>query len=200
MSEHTSPHEHMDVKKMRRRVLLYYTRDGLWDICIGICVVGWALALRFDFIAFVGVVFAAAVALVPPVKQKLTHPRIGYARFRPDPGTRKLLAVLVGAGAGVLVLVVVAGAGMRELLSEYLEVWLGGMAALLLIVLAHVFAARRFYLHGLLVFLAGVVTWWAVVDLWLAVVVAGAIIIGIGAYVLYRFLGENPVQQEDMSV
>lgn len=177
-------------------MLLYYTRDGLWDICVGVCVAGWALALRFDFIALVGVVYAGAILLVPLLKQRLTYRRVGYAKFKPDPGVRKVLAVFVALGLGVLVLVIVAGTGMMHLLRDYLVVWMGGMGALLIAVIGKAFNARRFYVYALLVFAAGIAAQWGGIELWLAVVVAGAAIIVTGTYVLVRFLRENPRSPE----
>ncbi|HHE41916.1 MAG TPA: hypothetical protein ENL12_04660 [Dehalococcoidia bacterium] len=194
MKEQTGRHEEIETRKMRRRMLLYYTRDGLWDICIGICVLGWALAIRYDFIAFIGVI--VAVTFVPVLKQRLTYPRIGYARLKPDSGTRKLLAVFVALGAAVLFLVLVAGAGLQAMLRDYLPLWLGVMGALLVAVIGHVLGTTRFYVHALLVFLAGAAAQWAGVELWVVVTLAGAAIIAIGGYVLVRFLREHPVSGE----
>lgn len=196
MNEQPGLQEHMDGKKMRRRILLYYTRDGLWDICIGVCVLGWALAIHFDFIAFIGVIVAIAVTLVPVLKQRLTYPRIGYARLKPDSGTRKLLAVFVALGAAVLFLVILAGAGLQEMLHAYLSLWLGATGALLIAVIGHVLGTTRFYLYALLVFLAGAATQRGSVELWLAIAAAGAVIIISGAYVLLRFVRDNPVSGE----
>ncbi len=189
----------VDTKKLQRRMMLYYSRDGLWDICFGVCVLGWALASRFDFIAFIGVTIVVAVTLVPVVKQRLTYPRIGYARLKPDSGMRKLLAVFVALGAAVLFLVILSGAGMQELLSAYLPLWLGAMGAVLIAVVGHVLNTGRFYVYALLVFLAGSATQWAGVELWLAVATASAAIIVTGIFVLARFLRKNPASQEDTS-
>lgn len=182
----------LDAKQMRRRMLLYYARDGLWDICVGICVLGWALALRFDFIALVGVIIAGTASVVPAVRKKVTYPRIGYARLKPDSGTRQMLALLVAFGLSALMLVLLAGTGLRELIRTYIEVWLGVMGALLIAVLGYLLNTSRFYVYAMLVFLAGAATQWAGVELWLAVAVAGASIIAAGIVVLCRFLRDNP--------
>jgi len=188
----------LDTRKLEHKMLLYYTQDGLWDICLGVCVLGWALALRFEFIAFIGVIVAVAVTLVPLLKSKLTYPRIGYARLRPDSGVRKWLAALVGVGVAMLLLVVSASPGVRDLFREYLTVLLGAMGASVIAVFGKAFNTGRFYWYALLVFVAGAANHWVGVDLWLAVGVSGAAMVGCGAGVLVRFLRDNPRTDEDV--
>jgi hypothetical protein len=186
------PFGDLDTQRLRRRMMLYYTRDGLWDICVGVCVLAWALALRFDFVALVGVVIVGAVSVVPAVRQKTTYPRIGYARVKPDSGTRKTLAVLAAFGLAVLMLVLLAGTEALELLLSHIDLALGAMWALLIVVAGTVLAARRFYAYALLVFVGGALTQWGATELWLAFATAGAGIIVAGSAVMLRFVRDNP--------
>ncbi|TFH33791.1 MAG: hypothetical protein E4G93_06360 [Dehalococcoidia bacterium] len=58
--------------------------------------------------------------------------------------------------------------------------------------------ASRFYLYGLLLFLAGVVHQWGGVALWGTVAVAGTVMLIIGSLVLFRFLRDNPIAGETL--
>ena len=33
----------LDTRRLQRRMMLYYTQDGLWDLCLGACVLSWGL-------------------------------------------------------------------------------------------------------------------------------------------------------------
>ena len=43
-----------DVSGLERRVTHYYMQDGLGDLCLGVCVLAWGMAIRFDVAAFIG--------------------------------------------------------------------------------------------------------------------------------------------------
>lgn len=194
----------MDTKRLEQRMLLYYTQDGLWDLCLGACVVAWGLGIRFDFVALHGAFCGLAVVLVWALKKVITHPRAGYARMREGgPLQRrftKALAITVVLGLVVFLLGIVAfelvsGNG-AIVLRAYFPVLFGGMVAILFAVIATWVHQPRFYVYALLIFLAGVVHQWGGVELWIAVATAGTAIIVGGAFVLVRFLRNNPKPDE----
>jgi len=190
----------LDTKKLEQRMLLYYTQDGLWDLCLGACVMAWGLAIRFDLAAFIGVFCGVAVVLVWTLKKVITHPRAGYARMREGgPLQRrftKALAIAVVLGLVVFLLGIVAfelvSGNAATVLRAYFPVMFGAMVAILFSVIAAWVHQPRFYVYALLIFLAGVVHQWSGVELWIAVTSAGTAIVLAGAVVLVRFLRNNP--------
>ena len=182
----------LDTRRLERRMLLYYTQDGLWDLFVGVCAVSWSLLLRIDLVALVGAVCGMAAVLVIALKQRITYPRVGYARFRSAGASRGVIAGSVGFGAACLLIVLTVRSGMAEVIRPYFPVWMGLAIGALIAVAGWAFNARRFYLHGALIFLAGVAHQWGGVPLWLAVTIAGVVIVVVGAVVLARFLRNNP--------
>ena len=182
----------LDTKRLERRMMLYYTQDGLWDLFVGVCATGWGLLLGLDLIALVGVICGSAGVLVVVLRQQITHPRVGYVKFRPAGRYRSVIAALVaGLAAGILV-VTTARTGLGELIRPLFAVWTGLAVGTLLAAAGWAFNARRFYAYGALIALAGAVHQWMGVPLWLAVATAGAVIIVSGLVVLSRFLKHNP--------
>jgi len=188
------------VRRMEQRMLLYYTQDGLWDLCLGACVLAWGLGIWLDFVALHGAFCGAAVVLVWALKKVITYPRAGYARMREGGELqrrfRKALAIAVVLGLVVFLLGVVVFEGtagvVATVLRAYFPVLFGAMVAILFSVIAAWVHQPRFYAYALLIFLAGVLHQWGGVELPLAVTVAGTAILACGTAVLLRFLGNNP--------
>ena len=195
----------LDTRKLEQRMLLYYTQDGLWDLCLGACVLVWGLGIRFDLVALHGAFCGAAVVLVWALKKTITHPRAGYARLREGGQLQRrftkalAIAVVLGLVAFLLGVVVFEGmsGGIATALRAYFPVLFGAMVAILFSVIAAWVHQPRFYAYALLIFLAGVAHQWGGVELWLAVAAAGTAISVAGGAVLARFLKNNPKLGED---
>ena len=90
-------------KQLERRTYLLYHQDGLIDIIIGLCIMGFGLNMFTDSSAF-SILAWMPVIFLPGLKNKITVPRLGYAQFdRKRTGSLRLMAVLmvlVGAGKG----------------------------------------------------------------------------------------------------
>jgi len=187
----------LDGKRIQRQMMLYYTQDGLWDLFVGACVLAWGLLMDTEMSVMIGVVCAASFAFLWIAKRRITHPRIGYARFRPASRWRALLAALIGMVVGGGLMLLRSQTVLGTLIESYMPVLtglaMGGLAA----VVALSFNTRRFYVYGALIFLAGVVHQWGGLPLWLAVTLAGVAITVSGALVLVRFLREYPRVEEE---
>ena len=186
----------LDGKRLQRQMMLYYTQDGLWDLFVGACVLAWGLLMDTEMSVMVGVICAAAFAFLWIAKRRITHPRIGYARFRPANRWRSVVAALVGMVVGGGFVLLSAQTAVGTLIEVYLPVWTGLAMGGLVAVVALSFNTRRFYVYGALIFLAGVVHQWGGVPLWLAVTLVGGAIVVSGTMVLRRFLRENPKVDE----
>lgn len=190
----------MDGKRLQRQMMLYYTQDGLWDLFVGACVLAWGLLLDTEMSVLIGVVCAAAFAFLWIAKRRITHPRIGYARFRPASRWRGLLAALAGMVVGGGLVLLRSQTAVGTVIDAYLPVWTGLAIGGLVAVVALSFNTPRLYAYGALIFLAGVVHQWGGVPLWLAVTLVGGAIIVSGSVVLRRFLRENPELDEAANV
>jgi len=190
----------LDGKRIQRQMMLYYTQDGLWDLFVGACVLAWGLLMETDMSVMIGVVCAAAFAFLWVAKKRITHPRIGYVRFRPASRWRGLLAAVIGMVVGGGLVLLRSQTAVGTLIDAYLPVWTGLAMGGLVAVVALSFNTRRFYVYGALIFLAGVVHQWGGVPLSFAVTLVGGAIIVSGAVVLRRFLRDNPKVDEAANV
>ena len=180
-------------------MFLYYTQDGLGDLCLGACMLAWGLAIRFDVAAFIGAFCAVAVTMVWPLKRRLTYPRAGYARLRTQGAIKmRFRILLIGMLALGLVVFVLVSQEPGDFVRQYFPVLFGAVFGLFLSVVGYWLRTARFYLYGLLLFLAGAVHQWGGVDLWATFTVAASVIIVSGARVLVRFLRDNPVGGEKL--
>lgn len=190
----------LDAKRLQRQMMLYYTQDGLWDVFIGACVLAWGLLVETEMSPLILVSCVAAGALLWVAKRRITHPRIGYVRFRPASRWRSLLAGLIGMFVGGGLVLLRSQTVVGTLIDPYVPVWTGLAMGGLVAIVALSFNTRRFYVYGALIFLAGVVHQWGGVSLWLAVTLAGIAITVSGTMVLRRFLRENPKVDEAANV
>lgn len=190
----------LDGKRIQRQMMLYYTQDGLWDLFVGACVLAWGLLLDTEMSVMIGVVCAAAFAFLWIAKRRITHPRIGYARFRPASRWRSLLAALIGMVVGGGLVLLRSQTVLGTLIESYMPVLTGLAMGGLVAVVAVSFNTPRFCAYGALIFLAGVVHQWGGVPLWLAVTLVGGAIIVSGSVVLRRFLKVNPKTDEAANV
>ena len=189
----------MDTRRVERRMMLYYTQDGLGDLCLGACMLAWGLAIRFDMAAFIGAFCAVAVTMVWPLKRRLTYPRAGYARLRTQGAIKmRFRILLIGMLALGLVVFVLVSLEPGDFVRQYFPVLFGAVFGLFLSVVGYWLRTARFYLYGLLLFLAGAVHQWGGVDLWATFTVAASVIIVSGAWTLVRFLRNNPVEDEKL--
>jgi hypothetical protein len=189
----------LDTELIERRMFLYYTQDGLGDLCLGACMLAWGLAIRFDMAAFIGAFCAVAVTMVWPLKRWLTYPRAGYARLRTQGAIKVRFRILaIGMLALGLVVFLLVSQKPGDFVAQHFPVVFGAVFGLFLSVVGYWLRTTRFYLYGLLLFLAGAVHQWGGVDLWATVTVAASVIIGSGAWILVRFLRDNPVGGEKL--
>ena len=193
--------ESINLKEIRRQVVLYYAEDGLADIAIGTVILGFGLLLLLDLPALVGLLGLAGILVWYGGKKALVIPRVGSIQ----PG-RELKQRFQGffinlalIGVGFLVLILLSRrAGSLELSSYSLAIF-GLVVGLGISSLGLLLDAGRFYAYGLLVFLAlagGEFLGRSVsgFDPFLAAVIgAGSLIILAGVIVLARFLGKYPV-------
>jgi hypothetical protein len=193
--------ERINLKDIRRQVVLYYAEDGLADISVGLVILGFGLLLWLDFPTLVGLLVLVPLLVWFGGKNWLVIPRVGSIQ----PGRelkqrfRGFFLNLFLLGIGFLVFILVSRRFAGSDFAGYSLSLFGFVLALGISSLGVLMDASRFYLYGGLVFLAmagGEVlgrTITAFDPFLMGVIGAGAVITLAGLVVLGRFLGKYPV-------
>lgn len=190
-----------DLKDIQRKVYMSFFEDGVWDIFLGLFVLGWGLSILTEGTYLPGVLFVALYFTVWGIKKWLTYPRIGYVRFsatsRRRITTRFIIlltaVLLLGLMTGVL-----WGIGTRpQWLVDYFPLLFNGMLAAVVCFAAYWARINRFFLHAALVFLGAVFHLWLDIQWEFGFIGAGSIIILIGLRFLVSFLRKYPKTVEE---
>ncbi|UCD21906.1 MAG: hypothetical protein JSW22_07780 [Chloroflexota bacterium] len=191
----------ISLKEIQRKVYMSFFQDGLWDILLGLFMLGWGLAILTDLAFLPGVTFIGLYFAVWGVKKRLTYPRIGYARFSATSRRRITAKFVIGGVAVLLVGVMVAvlwGIGARpQWLADYFPLIFNGMLAAIVCFIAYWARVNRFYLYAALVFLGAVFHLWLGVRWEFGFIGAGGIIVLIGLVILITFLRKYPRMVEE---
>ena len=68
----------IEPKQLKHKVHITYFQDGLWDIVLGLFLLGWGLAVGFDMGWLPGATFVAFFWIALGLKQKVTYPQPRY--------------------------------------------------------------------------------------------------------------------------
>ncbi len=187
----------LDTKRLARRMRLYYTQDGLWDLFIGASAIASGILMKVEMAALIGVVLVAAGGLVLALRPRITFPRAGYARFRSSSVSRNAGAAVAAMVAGAVLVLMTVRTGLGALIDTHLPVWAGLAIGGLVGLMGWSFGASRFIAYGAFILLGMAAHQWGDVPMWLAVTVAGIVITACGLVVLYLFLTDNPKVDAD---
>jgi hypothetical protein len=192
--------EDISLKEIQRKVYMTFFQDGLWDIFLGLFILGWGLAILTDAtylpcVTFIGLYFA-----IWGIKKRLTYPRIGYARFSATSRRRITVRFVILGVVVMLVGVIVAvlwGIGTRpQWLADYFPLVFNGILAAIVCFIAYWARVNRFYLYAVLIFLGAVFHLWLGVRWEFGFIGAGGIIVLIGLGILIIFLRKYPKMVE----
>ena len=190
-----------ELQAIQRKVYMTFFEDGVWDIFLGLFVLGWGFSILTDGTYLPGVMFVCLYFTVWGIKKWLTYPRIGYVRLS-STSRRRIKARFVILLAVVLLLGLLAGVlfgiGSRpQWLVDYFPLIFNGMLAAVVCFAAYWAKNNRFYLHAALVFLGGVLHKWLGIPWEFGFIGTGVIITLIGIGFLIIFLRKYPrVAQE----
>jgi hypothetical protein len=193
--------EDINLKEIQRKVYLSFFQDGLWDIFLGLFILGWGLTILTEIPYLPGVFFTGIYFTIWGIKKWLTYPRIGYVRFSAT-SRRRITARFLILGAVVLLIGVMAGVlwgiGARpQWLADYFPLIFNGMLAAIVCLVAYWARANRFYLHAALIFLGAVFHRWLGIPWEFGFIGAGSIIVLIGLGILISFLRKYPKMVEE---
>jgi hypothetical protein len=193
--------EDIKLKEIQRKIYLSFFQDGLWDIFLGLFILGWGLTILTDAVYLPGPLFVGLYFAVWGVKKRLTYPRIGYARFS-ETGRRRVTARFLILGTVVLLvgvmMAVLWGIGTRpQWLADYFPLVFNGILAAIVCIVAYWARANRFYLYAVLIFLGAVFHLWLGIPWEFGFIGAGGIIMLIGVGILINFLRKYPKMDEE---
>ena len=193
--------EGINLKEIQRKVYLSFFQDGLWDIFLGLFILGWGLAILTDATYLPGVSFIGLYFGIWGIKKWLTYPRIGYARFSAT-SRRRITARFLILGVVVLLvgvmMAVLWGIGTRpQGLADYFPLIFNGILAAIVCLVACWARVNRFYLYGVLIFLGAVFHLWLGIRWEFGFIGAGGIIVLIGLGILIIFLRKYPKMVEE---
>jgi len=188
-----------DPKKIQRKVYMTFFQDGLWDIVLGLFLLGWGFAVLYDLGWMPGATFVGFFWIALGLKQKITYPRIGYAK---SAERRKQMSRIVIAGAvtlllGIMVFLITITSGMPQFLQNYFEFLFGSMIAIAIALIAYWWRIYRWYLYAGMVFLFFVFNQWSDLSFSLSFIMPGGIFTLCGLNILYRFLRKYPMISEE---
>ena len=194
--------EHINLKEIQRKVYMSFFQDGLWDIFLGLFILGWGLAILTEAAYLPGVSFIGIYFMIWGIKKWLTYPRIGYVRFSAT-SRRRITARFLILGVVVLLVGVMAavlwGINARpQWLADYFPLIFNGMLAAIVCLIAYWARVNRFYLHAVLIFLGAVLHLWLGIRWEFGFVGAGGIIVLIGLGILISFLRKYPKIVEEV--
>jgi hypothetical protein len=193
--------EDIILKEIQRKVYMTFFQDGLWDIFLGIFILGWGLAILTNATYLPGVIFIGLYFAIWGTKKRLTYSRIGYARFSATSRRRITTRFVILGVAVLLVGVMVAvlwGIGTRpQWLANYFPLIFNGILAAIVCFIAYWARVNRFYLYAVLIFLGAVLHMWMGVRWEFGFIGAGGIIVLIGLGILIIFLRKYPKMVEE---
>jgi len=70
-----------ELRTIERKVYMSFFEDGVWDIFLGLFILGWGLSILTKAAYLPGVSFIGIYFVMWGIKKWLTYPRIGYVRF-----------------------------------------------------------------------------------------------------------------------
>ncbi|HSO26880.1 MAG TPA: hypothetical protein VLS48_02340 [Anaerolineales bacterium] len=188
---------------LRRKIYLEYHQDGLIDCLLGLGMIGFGAMLYTGMVLF-NILAWLPLAFYVPIKNALTIPRFGYARFDSH-RSRKWMLISLVVGVGLLALtisfigVLRSGAitgGWQALLTRYHMFIVSGLLAFPLIAVSALTGLRRLLAYaGLIILVTGM---GIELDLHpgLYFIGLGVTVLAIGLALLFRFLNRYPRQPE----
>lgn len=193
----------VNLKKIQRKVYMSYFQDGIWDIFLGLFLLGWGLSIITEAVFLPGVFFVVIYFTIWGVKKWLTYPRMGYVKFsatsRRIIKTRFVILLTAVFLLGFLVSLLMGIGTTPQWLTDYFPLLFNGMLALIVCLAAYWVRVNRFYLHAALIFLAAVSHQWLGFQWEFGFIGAGSIIVLIGLGFLISFLRKYPKLAEESS-
>ena len=186
--------ENIDLKQITKKVYMSYFQDGLWDILLGIYLIGWGISIWQDLVAVMGGMWVAIYFAVLGLKRVVIYPRSGYIKLN-EARKQQMKMVLLGV---VLLLLGFAVFGIFAFntrpawLDDYFMFLLITMMAVVIAVLGYWWRVTRWYVYSLITFAGAVGQQWLNMLPELGFFIPGGIIVVYGIGLFIGFLRKYP--------
>ncbi|MFC1985879.1 hypothetical protein ACFLWC_02660 [Chloroflexota bacterium] len=180
----------IDTKKIQRKVYLTYFQDGLWDVVLGLFLLGWGFTVWFDLPWLPGATFVAFFWLVLALKQKITYPRIGFVKLA-EHKKKQVRFVITGVIAlllGLMVFLLLVMGGTPQFVRDYFELLFGTILAVVIGLIGYWWGIVRWYNYAGLVFVLATFNQWLGLSFELSFIIPGGVVLLFGLVVFTRFL------------
>lgn len=192
-------------KKLEKKAYLNYHEDGLVDVIMGTCCLGFALFLATGNIVF-NMFSWMPVLFFKPLKNKITFPRIGYVNFQTRQGrpARVMLLGVVTVLLGVFVLGTFfflntgrVDPAFRQWVGEHFMLLFGLLFAAILAAAAAVSGIRRLYIYAAIGAVFFVTSFLLQLLEFFALLALGTVIFTSGIVRVVRFIRKYPLAAEE---
>ncbi len=184
----------VDMKQIARKVYMSYFQDGLWDILLGVYLLGWGFSMWHELVAVMGGMWVAIYFVVLGLKRILVYPRSGYIKLN-EARKQQMRMVLLGAVLFLLGFAVMGAFAFNdppEWLGEYIMFIFMTMMAVVVLLLGYWWRVTRWYIYAAIMFAGAVAQQWLGIPLELSFFVPGGIFGLYGVWLLIRFLRKYP--------
>ena len=190
-------------EKLAQKMYLSYHQDGLIDIIIGACFIGFGINMLADSAVFTILGWMPIVFFIP-LKRAVTFPRLGYVSFDGQRSRQRLL-ILAGVGTLVLglfvmILFVLGPNGVtpsvRQFLSQYIILILGLIAAFVLMLGGFLSGIKRFFWYAILAIVIFAAAQLLNLPEYTQILVFGALLLMSGLVMLVKFMRKYPISRE----
>ena len=194
----------LDLRPLREKLFLTYHEDGIIDMTIGLSAIGFGIFMATEMVALL-ILAWLPMLLYYPMKQSLSVPRLGFVRFTSKKTSVLRYSLTALIGLLVLVLFIIlsiygrgqTSAAYKDWMRQYHMAVYGAILGLLSIGVALFSGMRRFYLYGLLTFLAPTVSALIGVETFIPVLGVGSLLAASGLLMALRFVRAYPLQEAE---
>lgn len=191
--------EVVDLKKISKKAIYSYHKDGIIDIAMGFYL--FMIAVVFEFAetpAFVGIIPALFIPVWLQAKEKLTGPRIGHVKMGSNTQMMFLrigfiLFIVIGTGMFAFVIADIFPVSVKEFLEVYFNGVIGILGALMFLIFGFAWGLSRFYIYSAVFAASFLIAQYFLIWPLYPVMFFGAVLMGSGCVVLIDFLRKNPV-------
>lgn len=192
--------QNIDLKQIERKTYMAFHQDGIWDLCVGLAMMGVAIDVLLGGSGASIVVLAGAIAMVPMIKKAVVSPRLGYVKFSPKREEREKLnffamSILLTSTAliGGLVAYAYSGDAAWQLWIRNLEaIPFGIVIASVAAALGLLWGVKRCWFYSaltLVVFITGHLNHWRInVNFG----ILGVVLVSVGLFLLVNFIRKYP--------
>jgi hypothetical protein len=207
MEGKTVPSE-INLKEIEKKAYTSFHQDGIIDIIIGFCAIVFGIIFYYEpamYFFFLGL-FIAATPIYILLKNRITAPRIGFVRFKPEREARikqlmgiivmiTVLAVIVTNAIWIMSAMKVLPKWLITFLDQYYMVYFGIILSAIMIIGAFMADLKRFYVYGIVVLATFVGLHFLDVPgkLGLGLTIPGLVMLLSGIALLLKFMKDYPV-------